>query len=123
MPGLQEAFKNAAAAAFAAAGDTKESVILRSKTNANPTYDPVTDTVSDAYTSYTVDSVPSGYNSHEADGQTVLITDEKIKILVDDLAVDPKMNDLLVRDSVVWEIINVHKDPANAVWTLQVRRP
>jgi hypothetical protein len=123
MPGLKEAFRNAAAAAFAAADDIKESAVLRSKTNSNPEYDPATDTVSDAYTDYTVNIIPSGYNSREVDGQTILATDEKAKILVADLTVDPKRNDQLVRDSVVWEVENVHKDPADAVWTLQIRRP
>jgi hypothetical protein len=123
MAGLKEAFRNAAAAAFAAADDIKEVAVLRSKTNSNPNYDPVTDTVSDAYTDYTVDILPSGYNSREVDGQTVLITDEKAKILVTDISVDPKRNDQIVRDSVKWEIINVHKDAADAVWTLQIRRP
>ena len=123
MAGLQEAFRNAAAAAFAAVGDIKETAIFRSKTNANPVFNPTTDTISDAYSDYSVNIVPSGYNSKEADGHTVLITDEKAKILVDDLSVDPKRNDQLVRNSVVWEVVNIHKDPADAVWTLQIRRP
>jgi hypothetical protein len=123
MPGLQEAFRNAAAAAFAAVGDIKEMAVFRSKTNSNPVFDPATDTISDAYSDQSVNIVPSGYDSREVDGQTVLITDEKAKILVADLTVDPKRNDQIVRNSVVWEVINIHKDPANAVWTLQIRRP
>jgi hypothetical protein len=123
MPGLKEAFKNAAAAAFAAADDVKESVVLRSKASSNPTYNPTTDAVTDSYTDYTVNSIPSGYDTREINNQTILDTDEKVKILVADLSVTPKRNDLVVRDSVIWEVISVHKDPADAVWTLQIRRP
>lgn len=124
MAGLKEAFKNAAAAAFAAAGDVKEEVTLRIKASSNPTYNPTTDSITDSYTDYTVNIIPSGYDSREINNQTILDTDEKAKILVDDIAnITPKRNDQVVRNSVVWEIVSTHKDPADAVWTLQIRRP
>lgn len=124
MAGLKEAFKNAAAAAFAAADDVKEEVTLRVKASANPAYNPTTDSVTDTYTDYDVNAIPSGYDSREVNNQTILDTDEKVKILVDDISnVTPKRNDQVVRDSVTWEVIHVHKDPADAVWTLQIRKP
>jgi hypothetical protein len=124
MAGLKEAFRNAAAAAFAAADDVKEEVVLRVKASSNPSYTPSSDTISDSYTDYTVNAIPSGYDSREVNGRTILDTDEKIKILVADITnITPKRTDQIVRDSVVWEIENVHKDPADAVWTLQVRKP
>jgi hypothetical protein len=123
MAGLKEAFKSAAAAAFAAADDVKESVTLRSKASSNPTYNPTTDAVTDSYTDYTVNIIPSGYDSREINNQTILDTDEKVKILVADLSITPKRNDQVIRNSVTWEVVSVHKDPADAVWTLQIRRP
>jgi hypothetical protein len=123
MAGLKEAFQKAAEAAFAAAGNVKETVTLRNKINSNPTYNPTTDVISDSYQDYPVAAIASGYDSREINNTTILDTDEKIKILVSSLSVDPKRNDQIIRDSVKWEIKNVHKDPANAIWTLQIRRP
>jgi hypothetical protein len=123
MAGLQEAFRSAAAAAFSAAGDIKESATFRSKTNMNPVYDPVTDTETQSYTDYSTSMVPSGYDSREIDGINILDTDERVKILVEELTPIPKRNDQIIRSSIKWEIINIHKDPANAVWTLQIRKP
>lgn len=123
MAGLQEAFQAAAAAAFSAAGNVKETVTLRKKTDASPVYDPVTDIITDPHTDYSVSAIPSGYDSNEVDGVVILDTDEKLKILVSALAVSPAKGDLIFRSSVRWEIIGIHKDPADAVWTLQIRRP
>jgi hypothetical protein len=123
--GIKEAFKAAAEAAFDAAGNVKESVVLRSKASSNPSYNPTSDSITDSYTDYTVNALPSGYNSREVNGDTILDTDEKLQILVEDLEnVTPKRNDLVLRgDSVRWEVIHVHKDAADALWTLQVRKP
>lgn len=124
MAGLQEAFQKAAAAAFTAAGNVKESVTVRIKSSSNPAYNPSTDSVTDSYTDYTVNALPSGYDTKEIDGRTILNTDEKLMILVEDLpSITPKRNDQIIRDSVTWEIESVHKDPADALWTLQIRKP
>ena len=131
--GLKAAFKQAAAAAFNAAGNVKESVTIRSKQQDNTAFNPTTNTVTDPYDIYeNIDMILTNYMQQEVDGDSILTTDLKAMCLVDDLDFIPKMQDVVVREEVhndgsysyvVWEIIFVKKDAADAVWTFQLRRP
>ena len=134
--GLKEAFQQAAKAAFAAAGTIKEEVTLRCYSGKNSTYTPSTNTISNPYRQHrNIQMIFTDYNIKEVDGQTVLATDIKAKCLVndlDDIPATPKMNDEIIRieydsdknpSDVVWNIINLGKDAADAVWTFQIRRP
>jgi len=123
MADLQQAFKKAAQTAFNAVGTVKNTVTYRSKTNKNPTYTPGTNAVSDAYTDYEIDIVREDYRSREIDNRLVLVTDIKAIIPVDNMTVTPKINDVIVIDEVTWEVVDIHKDPADALYTFQLRRP
>jgi hypothetical protein len=126
--GMKEAFKAAAQTAFSAAGNVKKSVTYRSKSNKNPTYTPSTNTVTDRYTDYTVNMIFESYISREIDNRTVLATDQKALIPVDNLTPTPKINDEVIVDKgetteVNWDIVHIHKDPADALYTFQIRKP
>lgn len=121
--GLKEAFKAAAQTAFTAASNVKKTVTYRSKSSTNPTYTPSSATVSDSYSEYSIQVICEDYNSREIDNQTVLSTDLKVLIPVDNVNFTPKINDTIVIDDIVWEIIGIHKDPADALYTFHSRKP
>lgn len=131
--GLKEAFKKAAAAAFQAAGNVKETISYRSKQDDNPTFNPSTNVVSDPYTLYeNLEVILTQYSVREVDGDSIQLTDLKCMLLCDDIEFIPKAHDVIVRiethndgssKDVVWEILTLQKDAADAVWTFQLRRP
>ena len=120
--GLQDAFKKAAQAAFTAAGDIKVSSTYRSYTSGSSTYDPAIGAVTAPYTDYTVSLIFTNYLAKEIDGSSILPTDQKAMIPVDDLTPTPKLNDVIIKNSVTWHIVNIAKDAADALYTFQIRQ-
>lgn len=124
--GLKEAFKKAAVAAFTAAGDLKEDVIYRSKTTGSAAYTPGTGVVADPYTDYSVEMLFTNYKTEQIDGKAIMPTDEMGMIPVDNITPVPKLNDLIVRtdvngDEYTCEVQGNEKDPAQALYVIQVR--
>ena len=125
--GLKEAFKKAAVAAFVAAGDLKEEVTYRSKTEGSSSYTPSTGAVSDPYTDYGVEMLFTNYKQEQIDGQAILPTDEMAMIPVDNLTPIPKLNDLIIRTdetgtNYTCEVQGPYeKDPAQALYVLHTR--
>lgn len=104
-------------------------------------YDPVTGTTPITVTNYSGRGVFGGYTvqelagsslvgTGETQGQHILRTDIKLdgvlqnELLNDDtgLPETPKVNDKVTRDGMTYSVINVSSDPAQATWTLQLRR-
>lgn len=129
--GIREAFAKAALAAYNAAGDTKESVILRSKDSRNPSYNTSTGAVTDSYVDYPVEMLITGFNENEKNNSAIVPGMVKAQIPPSMLKVAPKINDQVIRktddpameDTEVWEIVYKHKDPAHALWTFHLKRP
>lgn len=120
---LQSAFKAAAQTAFTVADSVLETVTYRSKTNASADYDPVDGEVdTDAYTAYSVKMLIDQNTQRQIDGQAILAHDDFLLIPVDNLTPTPKLHDQIIRDSEVWDIVYFETDPAQALWTFQVRR-
>ena len=121
--GMQEAFKKAAQTAFVVAGNIKETVSYRSKTNASATYDPTEGTVTDAYTDYSVSMIINKARSTQNDNRVILENDDEAMIPVDNLTPTPKLHDVIIRNTTeVWDIVWFRTDPAQALWTFQLRR-
>ena len=131
MAGIQEAFRKAALAAMKGAGNTKEEVVYRSKNKASASYNPTTDAITDEYVDYPMKMMISGYNTEEAKNSGALPGDAKAQFPPSYLKVAPKMRDQVIRktedptleDTVKWEVVGRHIDPASALWTLQLRKP
>ena len=131
MAGIQEAFRKAALAAMKGAGNTKEEVTYRSKNKASASYNPTTDAITDEYVDYPMKMMISGYNTEEAKNSGALPGDAKAQFPPSYLKVAPKMRDQVIRktedptleDTVKWEVVGRHIDPASALWTLQFRKP
>jgi hypothetical protein len=122
--GMRDAFKNAAQAAFIAAGDIREDVVYRSKTNASSSYNPVTGLVTDAYTDHSVKMIINFSESKQNDGRAILALDCDCMIPVDNLTPTPILHDQILRnsDTEIWDIIWFKTDPAKALWTFQIRK-
>lgn len=90
-----------------------------------PSYTPSTGTITTPNTAYT--NVPVAFTSFdkkEIDGKTVKPNDQKAIIACLDLAATPTLNDTITAaDGTVWSVMGIQRDPAGAVWVLQVRRP
>jgi hypothetical protein len=125
--GLREAFKKAAVAAFVAAGNLKEEVTYRSKTEGSAGYTPSSGAVSDPYTDYGVQMLFMNYKQEQIDGKAILPIDEMAMIPVDNLAPIPKLNDLIIRTNedgtnYTCEVQGPYeKDPARALYVLHTR--
>lgn len=95
--------------------------------NSTTVYDPSTGATSAIASSESVSMLLSKYKNMEIDGEQVHPTDRKGWIPQANINATPKVNhELQVVESgasVVYEIIDVQEDPANAGWTLQLRKP
>lgn len=70
------------------------------------------------------DGIISSYNDDEIDGTTIKAGDRRIMIIAGTLSspVVPKANwKVSIEDGQNWRIVDVHRDPAEATYTLQVR--
>lgn len=84
------------------------------------TYDPVTDTTTgDQVIKYTGRGVFTEYTIKEVDALTVLITDTKLIALQNEVDELPQVDDTV---NGVFRVVNVGADPADASYTLQLRR-
>lgn len=64
------------------------------------------------------------YKSNEVDGSHVLATDQKGLISTLDFPTTPKNEDYLTdADSIKWNVESYKKDPAKALWIIQLRMP
>lgn len=74
------------------------------------------------YTS--TDMTMVGYKSNEIDGTHVLSTDQKGLISTLVFTDTPKNSDYLTdEDSIKWNVESHKKDPAKALWIIQLRKP
>jgi len=89
----------------------------------NPTYDPETRVTTAATTSYSVKMLLTSYENKEIDNVVIMGTDKKAMIASKDLAPTPSLKDTITIDSVTHEIMNIEKDPADAMWVFQIRKP
>ncbi|HET8791798.1 MAG TPA: glutamate 5-kinase [Modicisalibacter sp.] len=93
-------------------------------------YDPVTGSYPTIVTNFSGRGVFGSYSVREVDGSHILITDVKLDgVLQNELINDvtglpetPKVDDKVTRDGVTYSVINVAADPAQATYTLQLRR-
>ncbi len=120
--GLRDTFKTAAVAAQDAFGDVFVSV--RYEQHASIVYD-VSSGVASAVTSTIGASfVLQDYSQREIDNENVFPTDVKALVAQDRFAGTPTMEDTVViaATSAEYEVVRVMKDPADALWEMQLRR-
>ena len=132
--GLREALQKATVAAFNGLGDIPESVTFRSMASGAPAYDPSEGEVTESYTDYTVLMVFTRIRTHEISTSAIADaskTGDKIEVRSNDmwalipqdnLTPTPKVIDVIVRSSAIWQIVDIRTDPAAALWKFLVRK-
>lgn len=118
--GLKATIQSAVQSAFIAFGDIRTSVSYISKGTA--TYNPTTGAVTSTDVTITISGILADYEINEIDNEAIILTDRKIMIPTADLSVTPKIEDTITISSITWQVINVGVDPADAMWTLQLRK-
>ena len=89
----------------------------------NPTYDPDTRVSTLSTTNYPVEMLLTSFENKEIDNIVIMGTDRKAMIASRDLTPTPSLKDTITISSVTHEIINIRKDPADAMWIFQIRKP
>ena len=118
--GLKGKIQKSISKIFPALDDMVENVAYHSAGLSG--YDPVASTqVEEGGEDYEVDILVSDYDIRYIDNRDILPTDKKAIISGYELEFTPKPHDTIDIDSMVWEVIHVSTDPAEAVWTLQIR--
>ena len=81
-------------------------------------YDPATGTTTTTTETYTGRGVFGGYSVQEIDGQHIRATDVRLTALQNEVTDAPKVGDTLAG----LRVLNVGKDPADASYTVQLRK-
>lgn len=122
--GLKDTFKRAAVTAFNAFDDIPEEVSFQ--TYASSDYN-VSTGVASAYAQRTLSTmVFTRYKEHQIDGERIQFNDVMGLTPQNKLPIRPKKDDKVHRieneQSVVYDILDIHEDPAAATWKFQLRK-
>jgi len=118
--GLKEAFQKAAVIAFNAAGNVKTTVVYSS--NPNPSYNTSTGKVTEDATNYTINAIREDYKFDDVDNVNIKPADIKLLVLHSELSILLAEKDYVTINSTRWNVVNWQLDPADAVWTIQIRQ-
>lgn len=121
--GLRSVLANAALTTVRATGDI--AVSANYEAFASASYNASTDTQTATYTTTAVTVIFTNFSIREIDGQMVKPEDKKALLPSTSLASAPTANDRITTDASanVWQVVGIRSDPADALYTLQVRRP
>jgi hypothetical protein len=117
---LKSVFKAAAQTIFTALDDVKISVTYRVVSSS---YNTSTGIVTPSNTDYAITNcIRIDYEADEIDGLAVKPEDFKLMIPVDDLDVNPAVDHQILIGTDIHNVVSYQKDPADAVWTIQIRK-
>lgn len=122
--GIETVFQNAAVTAAAVFDGVFFNVVYTSK--GLVTYDAVTDTNTSTDTQETVKFMFDSYTKQEVNNESILASD--VKALIPQLNINayPQIDDTIDKIengvTIVYVVISIKIDPADALWELQIRR-
>ena len=124
--GVKEALQEATRAAFLAFDNVASSCTYTvvGIISYNPTTGASSSTDDDYLLEHAI--ILDNYNLGEIDNETVRITDMQGLVpgeLIDDNSITPKVSDTIAVAGVTREIINISRDPADALYVFQLRIP
>ena len=119
--GFKDLIKNAAGAAFPAFGDLNQYIPYHSIGIVEYSPSAADLQIEDGGNDYMVYAIRSNYDRKYIDNESIMPIDQKVFVKGKDLEFTPKINDTLEMDDVIWQVISVRVDSADAVWELQVR--
>jgi hypothetical protein len=120
--GLQDTFKTAAQTIVAAAGDIAVSTVYEAISST--TYNASAGTNAAVYSSVAgVSVIFDVFKLKQIDGDNIRAEDKMALIPAKSIStVTPSTDDRITQSGVVWRVLNVETDPAEALWTLHVRK-
>lgn len=105
--------------AFEIVGDLQDTVVFKQR---NPsTYDPVTDTMTEPFTTTTFLGVFARFRATEVDASVVTLTDAKLLFPADRLQTAPKVTDTLTMKGKNWEVHRIMSVPGDSLYKLHIR--
>lgn len=123
--GLRETLSKGAQTAFTAAGDVPESATYYQI--GSTSYDVSSGVASVPTTSYVASFIFTSYKNYELNNEHIEPADVKGIIPQANISALPVIDDYLFRveagASVRYDVVAVEKDPADALWKLQLRKP
>lgn len=120
--GLRSTIQNAVTTAFSAIGDIPVTATYH-HTAWGDDFDPATGMREDAGTNETVSVVLMDFNKNERLVDGFEPGDKKAMLRQAALTgSDPDFDDYLTISGIKWHIIGISSDPADATWTLSIRR-
>ena len=84
-------------------------------------YDPVADKYINNDVNYSGRGVFDAYSVEELVDTQIDVADVKLTVLQAELAVTPRNDDKITKDTSTYRVINVQQDPVGATWTIQLR--
>jgi hypothetical protein len=119
--GFKEIFQGVGDTVFAAFGNVQRTDLTYVVTNDE--YVPGTGVTEDD-TASALSGYLLQYNTHEIDGVSVLATDRRLIMKVQDYPlITPKIGDEVIVDNETWRVQARYKDPADVIWDIQLRLP
>lgn len=123
--GLRETLSKGAQTAFIAAGDVPELAYYYQ--TGSSVYDVSAGTVSATTSQYLASFIFTAYSNKELENENIEPADVKAIIPQANISVVPVIDDYLYRiefgASVRYDVIRRDRDPADAIWKLQLRKP
>jgi hypothetical protein len=119
--GLKEAFQKVAQTGMKAAGNISIPVIYRSMTS-DPTYNPTTGEVTEHQLAYKTNMLFDENLSEDIKNIAIDINEKLGYIAVKDLVPIPKTDDRIEIDYIEWSVMEVHTDPADALWIIKIKK-
>ena len=120
--GLLETVQDAASSAIKGVGNIARKAVYISVENPSPVFVPGTTPKTAQEVSYNLNGVvKTGFKQGEVDGELIKAEDFKVLIANKDLAPTPTKDDYIEIDSIRYRVIDYRLDPADALYTFQVR--
>ena len=116
---LTKTINDAVTQAMDALGDIKKAAVYTIVTKG--TYDPLTDSQSDATVDVGLEVVHTSYKDTEIDGSKVQRKDSKILFQQGLLTTTPSNKDYVTIGGTKWEVVDWMADPAGVIWIVQLR--
>jgi len=110
---------DAVVTAFDIIGDLKQTATYTRKTN--PTFDPVTDTMTVTNAVTTIQGVKSRFSAAEAKDEVNTLTDAIFIFKAADITFEPSKNDTITIGSTIWSVHRIMSVPGDLIWKLHIR--
>lgn len=121
--GLKETFQNAAEAIITGFGNVANTSLAYHSLGTYAYNATTGGQTESGGTDITIIAIYDEIESEELQDRPIKMTDRKLLVANNDISVTPKVSDYVTISSVNWNVIDLATDPAEALYTLFVRKP